>query len=284
MMELLTDPTYLTVILGVTVLGAVCGALGTLAVLRRSALVGDTLAHAALPGIAGAALLTGTTALPVLLAGAAITGLLALTLSDIARRMARVESSAALATSLSVFFGIGVVLLGLVQQQQGGTAGLERFLFGQAAALLPSHIALTAGVGTAAILVLWRADSAVRTATFDRTFAQTLGLPIARIDLLVTGLLAAGVVVGLSTVGVVLVSALLVAPPVAALQWTRKYGNTYLLAAVFGGLIGAVGSTLSLLIPGAPTGPIVVLLAVAWVAVSMLARPIFLRTRTGQTA
>ena len=284
MISLLTDPTYLTVILGVTVLGAVCGTLGTLAVLRRSALVGDTLAHAALPGIAGAALLTGTTALPVLLIGAAITGLLALTLSDIARRMARVESNAALGTSLSVFFGIGVVLLGLVQQQQGGTAGLERFLFGQAAALLPSHIALTAGVGGAAIVLLWRADSAIRTATFDRDFARTVGLPIGRIDLLVTALLAAGVVVGLSTVGVVLVSALLVAPPVAALQWTRKYGLTYGLAALFGGLIGAFGSTLSLLIPGAPTGPIVVLLAVAWVAISLLARPILARTKGGQSA
>ncbi len=284
MMELLTDPTYLTVIIGVTVLGAVCGTLGTLAVLRRSALVGDTLAHAALPGIAGAALLTGTTALPVLLVGAAVTGLLALTLSDIARRMARVESSAALGTSLSVFFGIGVVLLGVVQQQQGGTAGLERFLFGQAAALLPAHILLTAGVGAAAILVLWRADFAIRTATFDRTFAETVGLTTSRIDLLVTGLLAAGVVVGLSTVGVVLVSALLVAPPVAALQYTRKYGHTYLLAALFGGLIGAVGSAASLLIPGAPTGPIVVLLAVAWVAISLGIRSVLTRTQGRQPA
>ncbi len=272
--DLFFDFTLRTVALGAGVLGALAGALGCFAVLRRQSLLGDAISHAALPGIVLAFLLTGSRATPVLVLGAGIAGWLG-TLAILAIvRGGRLPEDTALGIVLSVFFGAGMVLLTWVQARPDARqAGLDVFLFGQAATLLPGDVALVAGVGGAALLLLALVWKEVKILAFDPGYAQALGLPVRRIELLLTGLLVVGIVLGLQMVGVVLMSALVVAPAAAARQWTNRLGAMVFLAAAIGAASGVGGAAISATTRGIPTGPTIVLVATGFVLLSLLAAP-----------
>ena len=272
--DLLFDYTLRTVAMGAAVLGIVSGSLGTFAVLRGQSLLGDAISHAALPGLVLAFLLTGSKAPFVLVLGAGLAGWLGtLAVVEITRR-SRIPFDAALGMTLSVFFGLGLVLLVVAQRNpEGSQAGLDKFLFGQAAAVVVEDVVVMAtlgGVALVALAVFWKE---LKLLAFDEAFGATLGLPMRRMDLVLTTLLVVAVTIGLQTVGVVLMSAILVAPAAAARQWTQRLGTMVLLAAGFGALSGVAGATLSATTDHLPTGPTIVLCAAAVVAVSLLAAP-----------
>ena len=258
------------------VLGAFCGLVGTFAVARRESLQGDTVAHAALPGLM-LAILLGFTGESAWLAGAAASGWLALGVVQLAGSRRPTTPDAALAGGLAVFFGLGVVLMARAQAT-GSAAGPQRFLFGQAAANLRwadlTPLLATSAVGAATALILWRPLVA---ASFDPAFGQTVGLSRRLMTVVMTFLVVLAVVAGLQTVGVVLISALLIAPAVAARQWSDRLERVALLASVLGAACGVGGSLLghALSRPGAtvPTGPAIVLTATAVALGSLLLAP-----------
>ncbi|MGB9737984.1 metal ABC transporter permease [Chloroflexus sp.] len=260
MIEMLTDYTLRNVTLGATLLGAISGFLGCFAVLRRQALLGDAMSHAALPGIALAFLLTGQRDPFILLIGAAIAAAVAALWLLAIVRTTPIKDDAALAFVLAVFFGFGLVLLSYLQRQPTtAQAGLKSFLFGQAAALVERDLwAMLAlgGPALAFIIIFW---PHVKLISFDPDFARSLGLPVRRFEILLTIVMVAAIVIGLQTVGVVLMSAMLVAPAVAARQWTNRLEIMVVLAAGFGGLAAFVGTWLSGLGDGTATGPVIVL-------------------------
>lgn len=274
-LDLLNNHTLRTVALGTAMLGIVSGALGSFAVLRRQSLLGDALSHAALPGIAIAFLLFGNAPL-LFLVGAALSGWLATYLVMQITRHSRVPFDSALAGCLAVFFGFGLVLMTAIRKRninKASEVGLERYLFGQAATMLESDlhaIALLGGIALLVLLLFWKQFKLL---SFDPDFAASLGYPIRWLDLLLTGLLVVAVVVGLQSVGVVLMSAMIVAPAIAARQWTDRLGRMVLLAALFGAVSGVAGTLISddLSTPTrvVPTGPAIVLCAVAVVGVSL---------------
>lgn len=271
---LLTDATVLTVMVGSALLGACSGALGTFAVLRRQSLLADTLAHAALPGVVGGYLLAGSRDLAALLAGALATGLVAALLAGFLRKVAKVKLEAALGASLSLGFALGAVLLSLVQRLPGaGHAGLDTFLFGQAAATLRSDLWLIGGVAVASFLLVALFWKQLKLVTFDPVYASAGGLRVGVIEALLTGLLAVSIVIGLQFVGVVLMSALVVAPAVAARQWTKDLGSMFVLAGAIGALSAVVGAVGSALAPGLATGPLVVVVASAVAFASIALSP-----------
>jgi manganese/zinc/iron transport system permease protein len=268
------DYTTVTVLSGALLLGVTAGTLGTFAVLRRQSLLGDALAHAALPGVALAFIVTGSRSLGVLLTGALITSLLgALVLDGVVRR-SRLKTDPSLGLVLSSFFAAGVVLLSYAQRQGGaGQAGLESFLFGQAAALLRSDLWITGGLAAfalAAVLLFWKEW---KVATFDPAFAASLGLPVVWLEAALTALVAVAVVLGLQLVGIVLMASMLIAPAVAARQWVRTLEAMTVLAAVFGATAGVVGTYLSAQGNGLATGPLIVLAMSVITAVSLLTAP-----------
>lgn len=268
------DFTLRTVALGAAVLGIVSGTLGTYAVLRGQSLLGDAISHAALPGIALAFLATGLRAPLVLAVGAALAGWLgALFVLAITGR-SRVPYDAALGLVLSVFFGVGMVLLTFIQRLPSGTqAGLDTFLFGQAAALLPREVAVMSVLGVAALLattVFWKEFKLL---AFDPEFGASIGLPIRRLDIFLTSLLVIAIVIGLQAVGVVLMSAILVAPAAAARQWSDRLGTIVVLAALFGAMAGIAGALVSASTPRMPTGPTIVLCAGGVMLLSLLFAP-----------
>ncbi|HLT85261.1 MAG TPA: iron chelate uptake ABC transporter family permease subunit [Phototrophicaceae bacterium] len=271
--ELLSDYTLRTVAVGAAVLGLLGGTLGTFAVLRRQSLLSDALAHAALPGVALGFLVTGTTAGPGLVLGAAATAALAAGLVLVVVQRTRVKQDAALALALSTFFGAGTVLLTYVAGTgAAGQSGLDRFVLGQAASLVAADVRLMVVLAVVALAVVALLYKELKLVSFDPAFARAVGYPVRRLEALLTGLLVVAIVVGIQTVGVVLVAALLITPAAAARQWTDRLGAMVLLAAVLGAGSGAVGAVLSATTTDLPTGPVVVLVATAAFLASLPAR------------
>ncbi len=272
--ELLFDYTLRTVALGSATLGIVSGALGAYAVLRKQSLLGDAISHAALPGIALAFLLTGSKAPLVLILGAVAAGWVGTLLVMSIVNTSRVKDDSALGIVLSVFFGFGLVLLTFIQRLPNATqAGLDKFLFGQAATLLERDVITMAVLGTLALatmLVFWKEFKLL---SFDPEFGASLGFPMRALDVLMITLLVLAIVLGLQTVGVVLMSAMVVAPAAAARQWTDRLGVMVALSALFGALAGVSGAVISSTTTRLPTGPTIVLCISAIVLVSMLLAP-----------
>ncbi|MEA2530205.1 MAG: manganese/zinc/iron transport system permease protein [Thermomicrobiales bacterium] len=272
--DLVYDYTLRTVALGAGTLGIVSGALGAFAVLRRQSLVGDAMSHAALPGIALAYLLTGSKAPLVLLLGAAIAGWLGTLLVIGIVRETRVKFDSALGLVLSVFFGFGLMLLTFIQRRPDASqAGLDKFLFGQAATLVERDVVTMAVIGAIAIGALLGLWKEFKLLSFDPDFGATIGYPMRLLDVVLTTLIVIAIVVGLQTVGVVLMSAMIVAPAAAARQWTDRLGVMVLLSAGFGALAGVAGATVSGTTERLPTGPTIVVCISGIVLVSLLFAP-----------
>jgi manganese/zinc/iron transport system permease protein len=271
--------TLRIVTLGTALLGALSGSMGCFAVLRRQSLLGDAVSHAALPGIVLAYMLSGQREIGVLLLGAAVAGWLAVEAVRWIARDRRIPFESALAAVLAIFFGIGIALLTYAQRHYPGAtqAGLERFLFGQASTLLLRDvigIALVAGLSWAVVLLFW---PPLHLLTFDPQAAELALAGSAWLNRLLAVLLVTAVIIGLSSVGAVLMSALLIAPAVAARQWVHRLGPMLWLAGAFGALAGVAGTLTSHLLsqPGraVPTGPTIVLWASAFVGGSLLIAP-----------
>ncbi len=272
--ELFTDYTLRTVSLGSAGLGVVAGMLGAFAVLRRQSLLGDAVSHAALPGIVLAFMLTGAKTPLVLVLGAALAGWLASLLVMLIVRSSRIKTDTALGLVLSTFFGLGLVLLSIVQRSAGaGQAGLDRFLFGQAAALVGDDLVTMSALGALVLLALVTLWKEFKLLSFDPAFAGSLGLPLRALDIALTTLLVIAIVIGLQTVGVVLMSAMIVAPASAARQWTDRLGRLVLLSGLFGGLSGLAGALISSRVARLPTGPTIILVIMGITLISLMVAP-----------
>lgn len=267
------------VVLGTCVLGVACGVVGALALLRKRVLVSDALAHATLPGLAGAfmigaALGLNTRSLPLLLAGAVASGVLGLLTVQWLSRHTRLGEDAALAVVLSVFFGAGAALLSIVQRlSTGGQAGLTRFIYGQTAAMSAGDVWLMGGAAAGVLLVCVLLFKELRLLCFDRGFASAQGWPVTALDLLLLTLITVVTVIGLQAVGLILVVAMIVTPAAAARFWTDRLGLMVMLSALIGGAAGYLGSALSALAPRLPAGAVIVLTASGLFVVSLLCAP-----------
>lgn len=272
----LQDHNTRVVIFGTAMLGFASGLVGCLTLLRRRALVGDALAHAALPGIA-IAFLTATAlgyngkSLPLLLAGATVSGLLGIATILLIRKNTRIKEDAALGIVLSVFFGAGVALLGIVQQMSSGhAAGLEAFIYGKTATMTTADAWLIAGASTGCVLVSLALLKEFKLLCFDEAFAGARGYPVLLLDAALMGVVVVVTIVGLQAVGLVLVIALLVIPAASARFWTDRLIVMMMIASVLGMLGCLVGASASAMLPKLPSGAMIVLTAGVGFLVSLL--------------
>ena len=272
--NLFFDYTLRTVALGTAVIGIVSGALGSFALLRKQSLLGDAISHAALPGVVLAFMITRSRASLVLIMGAMITGWLATLLVVNVVRYTRIKEDSALGLSLSVFFGFGLLLLTFTQRMADARqAGLDRFLFGQAAALIQRDVVTMGVIGLLALATMTIFWKEFKLISFDAEFAASLGFPVRLLDVLLTTLLVIAVVIGLQAVGVILMSAMVVAPAAAARQWTNRLSRMVLFASLFGALSGVTGAVISSTGAGLATGPVIVLVMSLIAFTSMLLAP-----------
>jgi manganese/zinc/iron transport system permease protein len=272
--DFFSDYTIRIIVIGTAILGFVSGSLGSYAVLRKQSLLGDAISHATLPGIALAFLLTRSKAPFVLIIGAMIAGWLGTLFIMTIVKNTRIKSEGALGLILSVFFGFGLVLLSFIQKIPDSTqAGLDKYLFGQSAALLRGDIVIMSIFGVISLVtvfILWKEFKLI---CFDPGFGASIGFPSQLLETILTGSIVIAIVIGLKTVGVILMSALIIAPAAAARQWTDRLSVMVLLSGLFGALSGVAGALISTLVRKLPTGPVIVLCLTAMVAVSLLFAP-----------
>ena len=272
----LADYNTRVVVIGVVLLGVASGVIGTFMLLRKRALMGDAVSHATLPGI-GIAFLVMTAhggtgrSLAGLLLGAAVSGLIGMGAVLLIRAQTRLKEDAALGIVLSVFFGLGVAVLGIVQQQtQGHAAGLESFIYGKTASMLARDAALIAGAAAAITFFCCLLYKEFALICFDQEYAAAQGWAVTLLDVVMMGLVVLITVIGLQAVGLILMIALLIIPPAAARFWTPHLRRMVLLAAVIGGIGCFLGAILSALLPRLPAGAIIVVVSGAMFLLSMV--------------
>lgn len=269
-----TDYTVQTITLGTAVLGALSGMLGSFAVLRKESLLGDAISHAALPGIAIAFLITGTKDMGILLLGAIVSGLTGAFLIRKIVTRTHLKTDTALGLILSVFFGFGMLLLTYIQKiPDSNQAGLDSYLFGQAATLVEDDVKLMSLITAISFFVLILFWKEFKILLFDPEYSHTIGIHTRFIDSLITFFIVIAIVIGLQTVGVVLMSALLLAPAAAARQWTNRLIGMVFLSGIFGAFSGVIGTAISATENNIPTGPVIVLIAGIFVLFSFLFSP-----------
>lgn len=253
------DYTFCVVALGSALLGILCGVLGCFAVLRKQSLLGDGISHGALPGICMAFLITLCKDEKILLLGALAGGVVSLGLITLITRLSKIKFDCALAMTLSVMFGLGLVLLTFAQKLPNSSqAGLKTFIYGQASALTKNDvfiILISTEVVVVTVALFWKTFKLV---TFDKVFAQVTGVKVWLVDFVLSFFVTLASVVGIKTVGVILMSAMLVAPAAAARQWVSRLESMAVLSAVMGAFGGVLGTAVSSSFESVPTGPVIV--------------------------
>lgn len=269
-----SDPTVRWVVLGALCLGFSAGLLGCFAFLRKQALLGDALAHAALPGVTTAFLLTYSRSPFIILTGAAVSCFLGIWSIEYLVRHTKIKEDSALAIVLSLFFALGIFQLTYIQKLGvASQAGLDRLLFGQAASLVRSDVIALTWVSLALMICIGTFFYRFKLVCFDRQLAISIGIRVKLYDALLAVALVLSIAIGLQLVGVVLMAAILVTPAAAARYWSNSLTKILLLAGVFGALSGIMGAYVSYLAPRMPTGPWIVVAVTAIFVASLLFAP-----------
>ncbi len=270
----LQDPNIRYVLAGTILLGISSGALGCFAILRRRALVGDAVAHAILPGVCLAFIVAGGKDPLMLVLGAFVFGLLSMVTMDFISRNSRIAPDASIGMVLSVFFGLGVVLLTVIQSSGYiDQSGLDDFLFGQAAAMVGYDVKVFGGLSLLIIIVVIIGYKEFKLVSFDIPFARSIGYPVKRMEFLLALLMVMTITAGIQAVGVVLMASMLIIPAAAARYWTDSLRVMLVIAAGVGALSGITGSFISYTAPAMPTGPWMVVSAALIFLLSFLLAP-----------
>ena len=271
---LVSDYTFRTIALGCMLLGSVSGMLGCFAVLRKQSLLGDAVSHASLPGVCLAFLIIRSKNTEILLLGALAIGLICIGLIQTIQNYTKIKFDSALAFILSVFFGLGLVLLSYLNKLPGANkSGLNKFIFGQASTFVERDVRLMLYTGIILLIVIILFWKEFKIVTFDSEFAKTLGFPSRKIEILISVLIVITVIIGIQAAGVILISAMIISPAVAARQWTNRLSVMVILSGIFGGIAGLTGTLISITESNLPTGPVIVLVISLIVVFSILFSP-----------
>jgi len=255
-----SDPNVQFVVIGTMILGATAAMVGCFSFLRKRALVGDAIAHSILPGVCLAFIISGDKNPIYLIIGAFITGWISLLLIDGISRTTKLKNDASIGIILSVFFGIGILLLTSIQHSgNAAQAGLDKYLFGKAASLTQDDIFTFSTIGIFLITLTLLFYKEFKLISFNPDYAKTVGLPVKFLEFMLATITVLAVAVGIQAVGVVLMAALLITPASGARFWTNRLGIMIAIATFFGALSGFLGSYISYIAPAMPTGPWVVM-------------------------
>ncbi|UKN02889.1 metal ABC transporter permease [Paracrocinitomix mangrovi] len=268
------DPNVVYVLLGMLFINSSTALIGTFAYLRKRSLIGDAIAHSLLPGICLGFLAAGEKSLPYLLAGAFVSGWLSTFAVDLIVSKTKVKQDAAIGIVLSTFFALGIVLLTYIQKSGTGKhAGLDHFLFGQAAAITRADIWVVGVIFLVILLMIILFYRAFIVVSFNHEFAQSVGLPEKLISFFMTSLTVLAIAAGIQALGVVLISALIITPAATARMWTHYLKKILVFAAIISVVSGIGGAYVSYANSGMPTGPWVVVFLAFFVFVSIVIAP-----------
>jgi ABC-type Mn2+/Zn2+ transport system permease subunit/Mn-dependent DtxR family transcriptional regulator len=254
------DPSLRYALVGSMLLGISCGLLGSFIVIRKMALMGDALSHAVLPGVALGFLWNMTKDPVAIFVGATVVGLLGTATVGLITSTTRLKEDTAIGMVLAAFYSVGICMVTMIGRlPTGNKSGIDKFLFGQAAAISENDVHLMAVVTALIVITIFIFYKEFLITSFDIGFARVVGFPTKWIHHGLMLLLAFSVVISLQAVGVVLVSAMLISPAAAAYLLTDRMHRMLLLSSLIGMGAGMVGAFLSFLGHNLPTGPFMVL-------------------------
>lgn len=262
------------VLASIVLLGASAGLVGTFSFLRKKALVGETIAHSMLPGIAFAFLLTGVKDPLYLLIGAIVSGLVSIYLLDYITRESKIKPDTSLAIILTVFFGLGMMLLVSIQHTDVmDKSGLDHYIFGKAAAMTDRDAYVFGSISILIMLAIVALYKELKLLCFNPEFSTILGLPNKALEFVLSTLTILTIATGIKAVGIILMAALLIIPPAAARFWTDRLSKMIYLAIFFGIIAGVAGAYISYTAPRMPTGPWTVVTLSLTVFISVIFAP-----------
>lgn len=254
-----TDPIAQKVIMGIAIIGAVSGVVGTFSFLRKKTLIADAISHSVLPGICLGFMFAGTKDPIVLLTGALVIGWISVWLIDYLSSTTKLSADTAIALVSTLFFAIGSVLLSVISKSQNAEqTGLKNFLFGKAATMTTFDVEVFTVVSIAIFVLVILFFKPFQLVCFNHEFAKSIGVKVKRMEFLLSTLTVMTVAIGIQAVGVVLMSTLLIAPAASARYWTNRLPIMILLAALFGTFSSVIGVMLSTMKNNMPTGPWIV--------------------------
>lgn len=261
-MAILTDFTFQIVLLGTVVLAMTSGVVGTVTVLRGQSLIGDAIGHSTFAGVVIAFMLFQSKNTLVLTLGALIAGLIAFYFIELIHKHSLVSLNSSLALVLSSFFGLGMALKSYIQGNpafaDASQAGLEHYIFGQAAFLLRSDVGLIIAASVVALTIFGVCYQQIKIFVFDPNYAQSVGIRANVLNWVVLLMAIVMIVVGLKAVGAILIANLLITPAITGLQWSKRFPVVLLVAAISGGVSAGIGTYLSSTISNLPTGPTII--------------------------
>ena len=291
LLEFFTDPVLRGPTWGTLFMCIASALMGAVLFLKRRCLLGESLSHAAYPGIiAGVCLFAlffpdhREGAFFGVLGGAFATSFLGFKAIEWMEKKGKVRSDAALCFILSLFFGVGTVAASAMQYALPSWRNqVQSLMFGQAATMSDFHIVLYASLTSAVVLFLILGFRQLQAVLFDSDHAKSSGLPVKWIERAVFWLFLFSLILGIRSVGIVLMSGMAIAPAVAARQFTDRLQTFFCLAALFGAVSGLLGNILSVLGTMSlsqggekltlPTGPAIILVGAAIAALSLLFAP-----------
>jgi|GEM_PF-261843 len=288
-----TDPVLQAPTIGSMLMCLASALIGVIVFLRRRSLLGEAISHASYPGVVISIFITAVffpkahdALAAIVLIGALCSSLLGLWVIEKMQRSLKVKNDAALCFVLSIFFGIGVLCASRLQFSHAlwyQTAHI--FLYGQAATMTDIHIVLYGTLAAAIVVALFFLYHSLRIAIFDRDYGKSVGVPIKAVDAILFILLILAIIIGIRSVGVVLMAGMLIAPAIAARQFSDRLHGVFILSGLFGALSGFFGNYLSVEIPewgkrqgwewkfALPTGPMILLTASAICIMALLFAP-----------
>ncbi len=289
-LDFFTDPVLRAPTIGCMLMCLSAAITGVMVFLRKQSLVGEALSHAAYPGVVIGLLLgsflgdEGELALSMgILGGAFATACIGYWLINCLQRRLKVPADAALCVVLSLFFGAGITLASRVQFTHPSLyKQIQMYLYGQAATMTDLHIALYSLLSIVLITTVVLLYKEIKAVSLDTLYAKSLGIPASMVDGVTMFLTTFALVVGIRSVGVVLMSAMFIAPAAASRQFTNRLSRMFMLAAVFGMASGFLGNYLSVAslsyFPltaaiSLPTGPMIVVVAATICILSLLFAP-----------
>ena len=272
------DLSIWIVFIGTALIGISAALVGTFTFLQKKSLIGDAISHSILPGIVLAYMISGERNTLNLMLGAFVAGWLATQQISWLQRKTKLKSDTIVAATLSIFFAVGLALLSYIQgRPDDGQAGLSDFLFGKASALLSKDVLVYLYVLLIVLSIIGLTFRSLKIYLFDKTFASTIGLPINFLQSILTFCIILITAIGVQTVGVVLMSALLVSPATSALLWQNKLQLVLLWAAIFSSISTLLGVVISFIFPFFPTGPsiVIVLSVIAFLSIILSKKKFF---------
>lgn len=262
----LENPALQKIVLGTILISISSAIIGSFTLLQKRALSGDVIAHAILPGICIAFMIQGDKNLPFLILGAFVSGWAALISVDLITKWTNLKQDSALAIILSLYYGIGITLLKIIEQSPAypNKAGLNNFLFGSATQLVLSDIKTFGITGLLISFVILLFYRQFKVFIFDKTYAEAIGLNIKLLQIILTSLTVLAVVIGIQTVGIVLMAAMLITPAAIATFWTKSLRKIIIIGALIAIVSSWMGCFLSYSLEigefrNLPTGPSIVM-------------------------